>query len=187
MTDAATGEASGYVATVIESVILLAQRDAIVVGDFLAKFRAATKSSERQQPVTTFLEVGLGLAAIAQIWLWERAGLRPHLHVVDLPPAEEAWKELAHPETDDLAPYARLNAGSRLLKQVVASEGNVDPAGGLSRQGLPQRRGEDRDLDHDFGTEEPRLGNQANRSTLELTGNSQSRRGNGAHRSWQQA
>lgn len=121
MTEAATGEASGYVATVIESVILLAQRDAVVVGDFLVRLRAATKSSERQQPVRTFLEVGLGLAAIAQIWLWERAGLRPHLHVVDLPPAEEAWKELAEPETDDLAPYSRSNAGSRLLKQVVGA------------------------------------------------------------------
>lgn len=59
-------------ATVIESVMRFAHRGAVLVGVYLTKIGAVSKSLTRRQPVTVPAEMAFGLAAILQIWLWER-------------------------------------------------------------------------------------------------------------------
>ena len=107
--------------TVIESVMRFAQRGAFLVGVYLTKIGAVSESLKKRRPVAVPAEMAFGLAAILQIWLWERAGLRPYLCVVELPTAQEAMSDLWKPESDDQAEYLRLKSGSRLLKQVVGA------------------------------------------------------------------
>ena len=121
MTQAATVEVSDYVTTVIESVMRFAHRGAFLVGTYLTKIGAVPKSLKRRQPVSPPIEMALGLAAILQIWLWERAGLRPYLHIVDLPTAQEAMADFWKADSKDQAEYLRSKSGSRLLKQVVGA------------------------------------------------------------------
>lgn len=121
MTQAATVEVSEYVTTVIESVMRVAHRGAFLVGAYLTKIGAVPKSLKRRQPVSPPIEMALGLAAILQIWLWERAGLRPYLHVVDLPTAQVAMTDFWKADSEGQAEYLRSKSGSHLLKQVVGT------------------------------------------------------------------
>lgn len=121
MTQTVTVETSDYVTTIIESLMRIAHRGAFLVGTYLTKIGAVPKSLKRRQPVSPPIEMALGLAAILQIWLWERAGLRPYLHVVDLPTAQEAMADFWKADSEDQAEYLRSKSGSRLLKQVVGA------------------------------------------------------------------
>ena len=121
MTQTVTVETSDYVTTIIESLMRIAHRGAFLVGTYLTKIGAVPKSLKRRQPVSPPIEMALGLAAILQIWLWERAGLRPYLHVVDLPTAQEAMADFWKADSKDQAEYLRSKSGSRLLKQVVGA------------------------------------------------------------------
>ncbi len=106
-------------ATVIESVMRFAHRGAVLVGVYLTKIGAVPKSIKNRQPVAVPIEMALGLAAILQIWLWERAGLRPYLDVVDLPTAQDAMTAFWKVDSKGQAKYLRSKSGSKLLKQVV--------------------------------------------------------------------
>ena len=108
-------------ATVIESVMRFAHRGAVLVGVYLTKLGAVPKSLKERQPVTVPAEMAFGLAAILQIWLWERAGLRPYLHVVDLPTSQDAMTDFWKADADGQAKYLRSKSGSKLLKQVLGA------------------------------------------------------------------
>lgn len=121
MSQAMNAVNSEYVSTVIESVMRLAHRGAFLVGTYLTKLGAVPKSLKNRQPVTPPIEMAFGLAAILQIWLWERAGLRQYIHVVDLPTAQEAMADFWKADSKDQAEYLRSKSGSRLLQQVVGA------------------------------------------------------------------
>lgn len=121
MTHAANVNASDYVTTVIESMMRLGHRGAILVGSYLTRIGAVPKTRTKPPLVIPPIEMALGLAAIFQIWLWERAGLWPYLRDVDLPASHDALNDFWKMESRGHAKYIRSKSGSRLLKQVVGA------------------------------------------------------------------
>jgi hypothetical protein len=121
MTHAANVNASDYVTTVIESLMRLGHRGALLVGSYLTMLGAVPKTPTKPPLVIPPFEMALGLAAMFQIWLWERAGLRPYLRVVDLPTSHDALNDFWKMESRGHAKYIRSKSGSRLLKQVVGA------------------------------------------------------------------
>jgi len=67
MTHAANVNASDYVTTVIESLMRLGHRGAILVGTYLTKLGVVSKTRTKPPLVIPPIEMALGLAAMFQI------------------------------------------------------------------------------------------------------------------------